>query len=337
MRHYLFPTFFYIILFLSSVRAQDELKKLTPSDYISTYKDDAIKEMRHSGVPASITLAQGLLESSNGNSPLATNANNHFGIKCGINWTGETLYQDDDIQNECFRKYESAYDSYRDHSTFLKSKPRYTFLFELDRTDYKSWANGLKTAGYATNPKYPELLINLIETNKLYEYDIDKKNSDAALASNKGILLNDQIQPVKIEKKNESDKNHSNWNMEMNVVMNGREVCSNNKVKYLVARKGDTYSSLATELEMAIFLLTYYNDSKGDDILNPGQLVYIQLKKNKGNEEFHISSQGETMFSISQKYGIKLKKLYQKNRMAPGTEPAVGQKLWIKKKKPITA
>lgn len=320
-------------LLLNSLFAQEALKKLSPADYIITYKGDAIKEMHHSGVPASITLAQGLLESSNGNSPLALNANNHFGIKCGINWTGETLYQDDDTENECFRKYESVYDSYKDHSAFLKSKPRYAFLFELDPTDYKSWANGLKTAGYATNPKYPELIIGLIESNKLYEYDKANKNNDNALASNKPIILNDQIQPIKIEKQNESDKKHSNWNMDMNVVMNGREVCSNNQVKYLIARKGDTYSSLATELEMAIFLLSYYNDSKGDDVIKPGQLVYIQLKKNKATEEFHIANKGETMFSISQKYGVKLKKLYQKNKMNPGSEPAEGQKLWLRKKK----
>ena len=153
------------------LRAQPAEKKNTPADYIAAYKDDAIREMQLFRVPASITLAQGMLESDNGNSALAVYANNHFGIKCHKEWTGDTYTQDDDTKDECFRKYTSAYDSYVDHSEFLKTRPRYSGLFELKITDYKGWANGLKAAGYATHGTYAEDLIAVIEQNKLYEFD----------------------------------------------------------------------------------------------------------------------------------------------------------------------
>lgn len=144
--------------------------KFTAEDYIRMYEKLAIRQMKKHGIPASITLAQGILESANGNSDLARNANNHFGIKCTTDWGGKSYYKDDDEPNSCFRKYPNVESSYEDHSDFLKRK-RYAALFSLKRTDYKGWAHGLKKAGYATNPKYPELLINLIERYSLYKYD----------------------------------------------------------------------------------------------------------------------------------------------------------------------
>ncbi len=150
-----------------SVTAQNQATE----SYISTYKKLAVKEMKRVGVPASITLAQGILESGNGNSELAKTANNHFGIKCVDNWTGGKVYRDDDAKNECFRKYRKVKHSYTDHSDFMRDRKRYAFLFELERTDYKAWAEGLKKAGYATNPNYPQLLINLIEKYELNAYD----------------------------------------------------------------------------------------------------------------------------------------------------------------------
>src|SRR5690554_5416321 len=172
-------------LFISSSTIAQSAKRISRAEYISMYKDDAIREMHRSGVPASITLAQGILESGDGNSALARKANNHFGIKCHGDWKGKTYYQDDDEKDECFRKYKSVLESFRDHSEFLK-KPRYAFLFELKPTDYKGWAKGLKKAGYATNPRYPQLLIKIIEENNLHQYDLVKlpkkeKNKDKKL------------------------------------------------------------------------------------------------------------------------------------------------------------
>ena len=159
-----------IILFSLSFHGYSQ-KKITVEEYISLYKDLAIEEMKQHHIPASITLAQGILESENGNSKLAIKANNHFGIKCHKEWSGKTFHQDDDKKNECFRKYAKPGDSYRDHSDFLSTRDRYNFLFDLDITDYKSWAYGLKKAGYATNPRYPELLIRIIEENELWKLD----------------------------------------------------------------------------------------------------------------------------------------------------------------------
>jgi flagellum-specific peptidoglycan hydrolase FlgJ len=142
----------------------------TSLEYIDRFKDIAVQEMNTYGIPASITLAQGLFESGAGNSDLARVANNHFGIKCGMSWSGESYYKDDDAVNDCFRVYSNPEDSFRDHSEFLKKK-NYALLFELDKNDYKGWAYGLKAAGYATNPKYPQLLINIIVKYNLDQYD----------------------------------------------------------------------------------------------------------------------------------------------------------------------
>jgi flagellum-specific peptidoglycan hydrolase FlgJ len=159
-----------LFLFISAQVFSQRAKRVTPADYIKTYKDIAIEEMHRSGIPASITLSQGMLESENGNSSLATEGKNHFGIKCH-NWNGKKIYQDDDAKNECFRRYNSVEDSYMDHTDFLMNQNRYAFLFSYSSTDYKNWASGLKKAGYATNPNYPQLLIKLIEDYNLYAYD----------------------------------------------------------------------------------------------------------------------------------------------------------------------
>ncbi len=166
-----------LVAFLLSVAswAQPAEQLITRKEYIETYKDEAVREMLVNGIPASITLAQGILESDNGNSALARYANNHFGIKCHAGWNGPSFYQDDDAKDECFRKYYSAYRSYKDHSEFLRTRTRYASLFSLKPTDYKGWARGLKKAGYATNPKYADLLIKLIEENDLAQYDKVRK------------------------------------------------------------------------------------------------------------------------------------------------------------------
>jgi len=288
--------------------AQEDENRINRREYIEMYKEEAIKEMQRSGVPASITLAQGILESGDGNSLLARKANNHFGIKCHSDWTGKTFHKDDDAKDECFRKYKTVLDSYRDHSEFLKKK-RYAFLFDLEITDYKGWAKGLKKAGYATNPKYPKLLIEIIEQNQLYQYD--------------------QIKPTKNKKGEERVLADSKAKQNAD-----RVLTHENRIKYILVQSEDSFEKLEHELQMSKWQFYRYNDlEKGSPLFEEG-ILYLQPKRNCAQEDFHIAEEGESMWEISQKYGIKLKKLYKKNRMEKGEEPAAGQKLYLRKKKP---
>jgi len=294
-------------VFCLSLFAQPAERRISRQEYIEKYKDDAIKEMHHSGVPASITLAQGILESGDGNSPLALYANNHFGIKCHTSWNGETFIMDDDEKNECFRKYNTAYESFKDHSEFLTSRSRYASLFELKITDYEGWAKGLKSAGYATNPKYADLLIQLIEKHELYRYDNYAK-----------------VPSKNIEKNKTTSQLASSHNQ--------RIVKLHNRIKYTVVNKGDDVKSIAQDFNMNVWQILKYNDLNKLDKLNEGDVVYLQPKRNKAVEEVHTVKSGETMRSISQYYGVKLNKLYKKNRMSLGSQPQVGQKLSLKNK-----
>lgn len=294
------------------LHAQPAEKKNTPEEYIALYKDDAVREMQLYRVPASITLAQGMLESDNGNSALAVYANNHFGIKCHKEWNGDTYTQDDDTKDECFRKYGSVYDSYVDHSSFLKSRPRYASLFELRLTDYVGWAKGLKSAGYATDPKYADRLIDIIERYKLHEYD-----------------KLEGVTPVAVEaKKPEGTK------VVAAAAVNRREIYLNNNRKFIVVKSGDTFMKLAQEMDMGVWQLYKYNDMNQDSSLKAGQMLYVQPKRNRCSEEKCQVKPGETMHDISQKYGVKLKKLYEYNNMTPGTEPKAGQVIYLRKAKP---
>jgi len=290
--------------------AQPAERKMTAKEYIEKFKEDAVREMLVAGVPASITLAQGMLESGNGNSALAVYANNHFGIKCHKDWAGESYIQDDDEKNECFRKYATVYDSYLDHSNFLRGRQRYAFLFQLKITDYKGWATGLKQAGYATDPRYAERLIDIIEANKLNELDKVEGASPRP------------IEPV-------------NPRQQQAVVSSAgkRQVFENNGVKYIVVKKGDSFLKLAQELKLAYPELFRYNDLRRNASLENGQLLYIEPKKRKANTETHTVKPGETMQEIAQLYGIRLKSLYRKNRMAAGQEPRAGEVLQLQKRK----
>lgn len=298
-----------ISLFVLSVIAiaQPAEKRMTREEYIETYKDEAIKEMHRSKIPASITLAQGILESGDGNSPLAVYGKNHFGIKCHNTWNGKTMHLDDDAKNECFRKYNDVYESYRDHSEFLTTRGRYSFLFDLKITDYKGWAKGLKKAGYATNPKYPDLLIKLIEDHQLYQYDSYAK-----------------VPPKKL-KKNRSSK-------PLAVVSHNRTIKLHNNIKYIRAKEGDTFYKITQDFDMNLWQIFKYNDLNKTDILKVGDIIYLQPKRNKAPEKYHIVKEGETMRDISQLYGIKLKKLYKKNNLIMGTQPNVGDKISLRKK-----
>lgn len=306
MKSHLSILFFCLVL-LQNLVAQPAERRISRSEYIEKYKDDAIQEMHHSGVPASITLAQGILESGDGNSPLALYANNHFGIKCHSSWKGETFIMDDDEKNECFRKYNSAYESFKDHSEFLTSRSRYASLFELNITDYKGWAKGLKAAGYATNPKYADLLIALIEKHELYRFDNYAKVPSKQLAKNKTSSVLAESQSKRIVK-------------------------LRNNIKYTFVSDGDDVASIAADFDMNTWQIYKYNDLNKSDKLKSGEIIYLQPKRNKATEEFHMVKSGETMREIAQMHGIKLKQLYKKNNLIVGTQPQTGQKLSLRKK-----
>lgn len=296
-----------LLIIPASIFAQPSERKYSCADYVEKYKDDAIREMQMFRVPASITLAQGMLESDNGNSALAVYANNHFGIKCHKEWSGETYVQDDDDTNECFRKYPTVYDSYVDHSQFLKTRKRYAALFELKITDYKGWAKGLKAAGYATAPKYAELLIDMIERYKLYQYDTEE-----------GLPV------LATTPKTETGQT-------VTTTISRRDVFLNNNVKYVVVKPGDSFMKIAKELDMGVWQLYKYNELKKDAKLSAGQMIYIQPKRNKAQEASHTVKPGDTMYSISQRYGVKLKALYKLNNMEPGKPLKTGDVIKLRK------
>jgi LysM repeat protein len=302
MRALLILTYFIVT---NSILIAQTSDRITREEYIEIYRDIAIREMNRCGVPASITLAQGALESGDGNSRLARIANNHFGIKCHNDWQGKRILEDDDKKNECFRKYQSVEDSYRDHSDYLRSTPRYASLFELDITDYKGWAKGLKKAGYATSPTYADKLIEIIEEFRLQNYD--KSDAPAKYTNNKTYNSNSKFI--------------------------ARNLYEKNRVKYVEAEPGDTYESLTEEFGKLDWEILRYNDANTDDTLSPGQVVYLQPKRNKAaaGKETHTIKKGETMYSVSQEYAIKLSKLYSMNLMKPGTEPAPGTTLQLRK------
>ncbi|RPH33223.1 MAG: LysM peptidoglycan-binding domain-containing protein [Bacteroidales bacterium] len=308
----IFYYLFFIAFLPTAVFAQ---KKQTRDEYINRYKDVAIYQMKTQGVPASIILAQGLLESDNGNSYLAVKANNHFGIKCHKTWSGPTVHQDDDARNECFRKYSNPEKSYKDHSDFLRGARRYALLFDLEPTDYKGWSYGLKKAGYATNPHYAEMLIKIIEDNSLYAFD-------------RGITVEVESPTKGLGDLVDIDK----FVIDMN---KHRKVYTRNRIKYIIVKKGDNYASLTKELELLPWQLASYNEISKDSSLKDGQELYIQPKRTKAeiNHSVHVVEKGETMYSISQMYGIKMKSLYRKNRMQIGNDIEVGQVIHLRKRK----
>ena len=311
MKKFISLSFIFILIASSVAQTQPAKERYSRQDYIGMYRGFAVKEMLISGVPASITLSQGILESGDGNSTLALKANNHFGIKCH-EWEGEKFHMDDDEKGECFRVYKTVFDSYDDHSQFLKTRTRYANLFKLDKTDYKGWAQGLKDAGYATNPKYPELLIKIIEENQLHQYDLLTE------------VPKDFDNPIEKQTTIKTDATTT--------VTTGK-ILLHNRIKYITVQPGETFFSICKKYEMMLWQIYKYNDLSKNDSLAPGQKIYLQPKRYKGDEDFHIVKQGESMRDISQQHGIRLKTLYKKNNMVVGTQPEVGQKLNLKNKK----
>jgi len=305
--------FLVAILFINSYGQQ----RISTEEYIKTYKDIAIEKMKNYRIPASITLAQGILESGSGNSRLAQKANNHFGIKCHKGWTGKTFYMDDDEKNECFRKYKKAEDSYRDHSLFLTQRGRYSFLFDLKITDYKAWAKGLKKAGYATNPKYPEILISIIERYNLMKYDNQGKKENQ-----------EDKKPVKKTGKQVVASNLSVENFKkFEKYPSGRQIFINNDRKLIIAKSGDTFFGLAKEFGIYTWQLYKYNDLEKDYLLKVGDIIYLQKKKRKAAREhrYHEVANGQTIRQISQLYGVRESRLYKINNLPKGVQVGAGE------------
>lgn len=320
-------TFIISILLYASVSAEPTPKnKKSPQEiYIEQFASLAVEEMYRSGVPASITLAQGLLESRYGLSELAVKGNNHFGIKCHNNWKGGKMYHDDDQKGECFRKYPSPEQSYRDHSDFLRYRDRYKFLFDYKITDYKAWAHGLKKAGYATDPAYPSKLINLIEDYKLYEYDTKPKSHTRSAKKTEELPKSpNEIEQVQALTHDQRQDFHFTVS---------REVYTRNGVPFVRTFEGETYADIAAANNLFLRELLRFNDLNKDMPLRPGTEVYLKPKKKqavKGLEK-HVVEDGETMQSISQRYGVRLKNLYKMNDMAEYDVPREGDIIKLRK------
>jgi LysM repeat protein len=299
--------------------------------YIERYSEIAVAEMYRSGVPASITLAQGLLESGYGRSELAVKSNNHFGIKCHNGWQGGKVYHDDDAKGECFRKYDTPEESYRDHSDFLRYRDRYKFLFEYKTTDYKSWAYGLKKAGYATDPSYPRKLINLIEEYQLHEFDTKPSTfaqKEVETGSEQKTEKKPEHKPKGKSKKHEAPQSIPTPPSQIEQVKEvrpdkretfrfslSREMYSQNGVLFVYASEGETYASIAESNRLFLRELLRFNDLQEDVPLKPGTVVYLQKKKKSAAEglEMHVIEKGETLRGISQRYGVRLDQLCKIN------------------------
>lgn len=285
------------LLSVSVAEAQNLRRNQAYEEYIHKYKEIAVDEMKHYRIPASITLAQGLLESGAGKSTLARKSNNHFGIKCGGSWNGPSVRHDDDARNECFRAYRHPKESYRDHSKFLRTGSRYAFLFRLPITDYKGWARGLKKAGYATDPQYANRLINIIELYGLSKYD--RKNA------------------LSIEQE----------------IPNMHQPYLANELLYVIARQGDTFKSLSKEFDISPRKIRKYNELPKDYTFRGGEIVYLEKKRSRATKEniVYVVREGDSMYSISQKFGIRLNKFYRLNKMNPATDaPKVGDILRLR-------
>ena len=276
--------------------------------YINQYRDLAIEQMLKFKIPASITLAQGLLESGAGYSELATKGNNHFGIKCH-GWTGRKTYHDDDEAQECFRAYNNVYESYEDHSLLLSRQPRYRSLFSLDGDDYKGWAHGLKKCGYATSPTYAQKLIGIIELYKLQQYDKAKKY--------------DRFMESRTYEDSPSAKGG---------ILH--PIHRYNKNYYIVVKQGDTFRSLGKELGLSYRKIAKYNERNKRDKLVVGETIYLKKKQKKADKTYknrpHTVKPGESMYSIAQYYRMRVKSLYKKNGLSPDYVPKVGDKLRVR-------
>lgn len=296
---------FFCLLFFITVFAEAATQRKIPSyeKYIKTYSNLAIQHQKKYKIPASITLAQGVLESGAGQSDLAQRSNNHFGIKCHSDWRGGRVYHDDDLRGECFRKYKQVEDSYDDHSRFLAERPRYASLFDLNIKDYKGWAKGLQKCGYATDRAYANKLIKVIEDYELYRYDSAKSSKTAS------------------QKTNQSSKKLARYT-----------IYKTNGLLYVYAKGNDSFEQIAESLSFRVKDIKKYNEVPEDFPLQKNDIVYLEKKKKKAEKPNydHVVQIGESMHSISQKYGIQIKSLYKINKKDKDYIPEEGDVLKLR-------
>lgn len=326
------------ILFFLLVTVTGAVKAQRPDDivqYVNTYRQIAIAEEQRTGVPAAIKLAQGIHETQAGTSELVRKSNNHFGIKCKATWTGDKVFHDDDARGECFRSYTQPEQSYRDHSDFLKSSPRYAFLFQLDPTDYKAWANGLRQAGYATNYRYAQILVKLIEDYNLEEYTLIALGRvsppDEMLAvtgsSNTSSIVIKEVKPTlagtAVVKELPEDKitliRPDYPAGEFNI----------NNARVVFAREGTALLSIAETYHISFARLLDFNDLNDGGVLTADQLVFLQRKRKTGGTAFHVVQPGETVYDICQSEGIRMENLLANNFLTDNMRPAPGEKLYL--------
>ena len=294
---------------------------MTADQYVAQYKDIAISEMKRMGVPAAISLAQGLLETENGNSDLVKKSNNHFGIKCKSTWNAETVSHDDDAPGECFRAYKNAEDSYRDHSNFLRGSDRYAFLFKLDPRDYKAWAYGLRKAGYATNPKYPEILIKNIEDNNLEQYTLEGINEVPVYDASKYTNDPEDKGASDLQSTGQNDAD-SNLSEPAKLIINGSRA--------LFVSKGTSLLAIASRNNINLNRLLEINDLQKDGLLDKDQYIFLEKKQKEGDHDYYIAQQNETLYDIAQKNGIILQSLYDYNNISSADNIYPGTKIFLR-------
>jgi hypothetical protein len=305
------------VLFLTITNGQAQ----TSADvlnYINAYKDIAISEMQRTGVPAAITLAQGIHETLAGTSDLVRRSNNHFGIKCKDNWTGTVVYHDDDSRGECFRGYNSPQDSYKDHSDFLKSSSRYGFLFKLDPMDFEGWANGLRKAGYATNRRYADILIRLIRDYHLQQYTLIATGKLKA-AEEGGYAATMETPAPEISQR-----------------VYPPDAFIINRSKVIFAKQGSSMLAISEQYGIALARLLEFNDlGQEENILKKDQLLYLQRKRKQGATDLHIVLRGESIYDVAQVEGIRMESLMELNQLNFGEQPATGEKLYLQSPAPV--
>ena len=313
MKKYLFL----LVFTLAFVVATTAKVRQTREEYVERYKSIAIAHMERYGIPASITMAQGILESDSGNSHLSTSSNNHFGIKCKKSWTGDRVYHDDDAKGECFRAYPSVEASYQDHADFLDQSPRYDSLFAYPSDDYRSWARGLKACGYATAPDYAERLVKIIESMKLYL--LDKENGNKIYSAAQTAQANTEAWFESNTATSDEQINPNAFRVTVNS-HKGYGVYRTNHTFYVVAKEGDTFESLGLVFDISPKMLRKFNDVAKDAALAKGEVVYIERKKTQwlGNVMQHKVVRDENLYSLSQSYGIRYKSLAKLNHLRSG-------------------
>jgi LysM repeat protein len=320
--------FVFLLLMITGFTAAAQGDRQAVTDYINAYKEIAISEMQRTGVPAAIKLGQGILESGAGRSDLVQRSNNHFGIKCKSSWTGERVYHDDDESQECFRKYPSGKDSYIDHSNFLRQNPRYGFLFDLDPTNYREWAYGLKKAGYATENRYAEAVIKCIENYELQQYSLIALGKQPPAIS--GEAAADVTPPAA------TDADAAAPDAPLVVQPTYPEgIFTINGAKVLFAAKGTALLAIANEQEIPLDHLIDFNDLQGSDVLEKSQLVFLERKRKQGEKPFHIVQEGESLYDIAQSQGLRISALCGYNQLERNQWPAPGERLYLQGNNPV--